>query len=159
MGEILSKAITIATRAHRDQVRKQSALPYIVHPLEVMNTLVQYGYWDQTLLSAAVLHDVIEDCHEIFQADIKFLSIDVYYTVLELTNSSSKEKTNLNLSRASRSAQLVKVADIKSNTRDSVSRKYLVGKLKQLDCLEKVINTVLWLDTYEQVDRMLYVSE
>lgn len=58
--ELVDRAIVFATRAHAGQVRKGTAKPYIVHPLEAMS-IVATMTEDQEMLAAAVLHDVVED--------------------------------------------------------------------------------------------------
>jgi len=67
----LTKAITFATQAHGEQRDKQGQ-PYIFHPLNVMLRVASgqsdgeqsegASQIDYELLSAAVLHDVLEDC-------------------------------------------------------------------------------------------------
>ncbi len=57
-GEMLSKAILIATLGHAGQFDK-GGNPYILHPLTVMHKLKSN---DEELQCIAVLHDVIEDC-------------------------------------------------------------------------------------------------
>ena len=57
-GEMLSKAILIATLAHEGQFDK-GGNPYILHPLTVLHKLKSTNEDEQV---AAVLHDVIEDC-------------------------------------------------------------------------------------------------
>lgn len=57
---ILEEAILFAVQAHSGAVRKGSTVPYILHPLEaaaIASTMTE----DQTVLAAAVLHDVVED--------------------------------------------------------------------------------------------------
>ncbi|MCC8182247.1 MAG: HD domain-containing protein [Clostridiales bacterium] len=57
---ILEEAVLFATQAHSGAVRKGSSVPYILHPLEaaaIAATITE----DQTVLAAAVLHDVVED--------------------------------------------------------------------------------------------------
>ena len=55
----LDHAITIATKAHSGQKRK-SGEPYIIHPLSVAATLIDWGMDIDTVL-AGVLHDTVED--------------------------------------------------------------------------------------------------
>lgn len=55
----LEHAIDIATKAHTGQKRK-SGEPYIIHPLSVAATLVDWGMDIDTVL-AGVLHDTVED--------------------------------------------------------------------------------------------------
>src|SRR5690349_238526 len=51
----IEKALQIAARAHEGQVDKEG-LPYILHPLRVMNAVT-----GQDARIVAILHDVIED--------------------------------------------------------------------------------------------------
>jgi (p)ppGpp synthase/HD superfamily hydrolase len=60
MVEVLNKIKKYADLAHGDQMRKYSPERYIVHPIRVMETCRAYTN-DITVLSAAVLHDVLED--------------------------------------------------------------------------------------------------
>ncbi len=54
--KMLGLAIEIAVAAHKGQVDK-GGLPYILHPLHLMNQLM----FDLELAIIAVLHDVVED--------------------------------------------------------------------------------------------------
>ena len=56
-------ALAFAARKHRDQRRKdRHASPYINHPIALANVLAnEGGISDVVVLSAAVLHDTIED--------------------------------------------------------------------------------------------------
>jgi GTP diphosphokinase / guanosine-3',5'-bis(diphosphate) 3'-diphosphatase len=62
-GELLSKAIHLATNAHHGQFDK-GGNPYILHVLTVMNLLENP---DEELQTIALLHDVIEDTKTTFQ--------------------------------------------------------------------------------------------
>jgi len=55
----LQKAYVFAARAHKGQVRR-SGEPYMSHPLEVANMLADMQL-DAVTLTAALLHDVLED--------------------------------------------------------------------------------------------------
>ncbi len=59
---ILDKAIIFATKAHSGTFRKVSKVPYIVHPLEAA-VIASSITTDEEIISAAVLHDVIEDTY------------------------------------------------------------------------------------------------
>lgn len=54
---MLTKAIIFAANAHDGQLDKVG-VPYILHPLAVMNAVSP----DPEAMQVAVLHDVIEDC-------------------------------------------------------------------------------------------------
>jgi guanosine-3',5'-bis(diphosphate) 3'-pyrophosphohydrolase len=60
---LLLKAIAFAAEKHRHQRRKDpEASPYINHPIDLANVLVQEGrVLDTTVLIAAILHDTLED--------------------------------------------------------------------------------------------------
>jgi len=56
----ISRAVSFAARAHKDEFRKGSSVPYIVHPLDVLSVLLKNGA-SEDLAIAGVLHDVLED--------------------------------------------------------------------------------------------------
>ena len=58
---MLNKAIQFAANAHAGQLRKGTRLPYILHPMEAA-VIVSSMTQDLELISAALLHDTIEDC-------------------------------------------------------------------------------------------------
>lgn len=57
---MINKAIAFATEAHKRGLRKGSKLPYILHPLET-GIIVSTMTTDETVIAAAILHDVLED--------------------------------------------------------------------------------------------------
>lgn len=60
MMEKVTKAIEFAARAHDGMVRKKDKTPYILHPLEasvIVGTMTE----NQDVISAALLHDTVED--------------------------------------------------------------------------------------------------
>ena len=58
---LIEQALIFAARAHAGQKRKSSEVPYIVHPVAVMLLLMEHGEHDPELLTAALLHDTVED--------------------------------------------------------------------------------------------------
>ena len=66
---MINRATEFATRAHEGQVRKGTKRPYIVHPVEVAD-IVSTMTQDEEIISAAVLHDTIEDTDVTYE-DIK----------------------------------------------------------------------------------------
>lgn len=58
---MLADAISFAADAHRHQHDKNGD-PYILHPLRVMQKVLDKGL-PQTYAVVAVLHDVVEDCN------------------------------------------------------------------------------------------------
>jgi GTP pyrophosphokinase len=55
------RALAYATKAHGDQVRKGTDVPYIIHPIAVSTIVFEYGGTEDQAI-AALLHDVVEDC-------------------------------------------------------------------------------------------------
>lgn len=56
-----TEALKFASFKHRFQRRKTEDIPYINHPIEVANYLTNAGIEDYEILSAAILHDTVED--------------------------------------------------------------------------------------------------
>lgn len=61
LSERLDAALAYARRAHGEQLRKGTRIPYIAHPLVVAGLVLAHG-GDEDQAIAALLHDVIEDC-------------------------------------------------------------------------------------------------
>lgn len=59
--EFVNAALIFAARAHANQRRKGTDVPYIVHPVGVMLELLHTGETDPEVLAAALLHDTVED--------------------------------------------------------------------------------------------------
>jgi (p)ppGpp synthase/HD superfamily hydrolase len=136
---MLNRALTFAARAHDRQTRKYTGDPYIVHPVEVMGLIIAHVrdpyYHREEVLSAAVLHDVVEDtpvslnrieCE--FGAEVrKYVEglTDVYVSGYEeegkrLNRAERKAKEAWRLSRESAAVQTIKCADLISNSRTIV---------------------------------------
>jgi (p)ppGpp synthase/HD superfamily hydrolase len=60
MTSTLERALRLAAVAHRDQVRKGSGVPYLVHPMAVALILDRAGF-DEEVVVAGLFHDLIED--------------------------------------------------------------------------------------------------
>lgn len=60
---LLNSAYYFAYNQHANapQNRRKTGDPYIIHPLEVAKILAEAGF-ESSLIAAAILHDVIEDC-------------------------------------------------------------------------------------------------
>lgn len=128
---MIDKAITFATRAHEGQLRKGTTRPFILHPLEV-GTIVASMTEDQEVISAAILHDTIEDCEGITEEIIrKEFSERVASLVAQESEDKSKtwmeRKTTTieKLKTAPWEIQIIGLADKLSNMRD-IDRDYPV---------------------------------
>ncbi len=59
-GAMIHKAIEFAVLKHATQKRKGTDIPYIVHPIEVMQILSENGCKEDVVI-AGLLHDTVED--------------------------------------------------------------------------------------------------
>ena len=59
-SEKLDAALRLAAAAHYEDMRKGSQIPYVMHPFHVGLILDRYGF-DEDLVIAGILHDVLED--------------------------------------------------------------------------------------------------
>lgn len=57
---LIHKAIIFAAVKHKNQKRKGTDIPYIVHPMEVMQILTENGCSEDVII-AGLLHDTLED--------------------------------------------------------------------------------------------------
>lgn len=130
MTDLLERSIAFAVEHHTGQLRKApegvAALPYIVHPLDVMSRLVRAGVSDQVTLAAAVLHDTVEDCGVTHEQLIDWFGPEVAAVVAEVTDPpgiSKRKAKDLQVQKAptmSARAKLVKLADKTANVADIV---------------------------------------
>ena len=60
MSDKIFTALCFATDAHTGQFRKATKIPYIVHPIDVMQRLIKCGA-SSDAVAAGVLHDTLED--------------------------------------------------------------------------------------------------
>ena len=56
----LDRALAVSATAHRNQERKGSRVPYIIHPVHVAILLMRHDFPEEVIV-AALLHDVVED--------------------------------------------------------------------------------------------------
>ena len=59
MSDNIFKAIEFAQLAHKGQYRKGTKLPYIIHPLGVMEILLRENASEEVVI-AGILHDTLE---------------------------------------------------------------------------------------------------
>lgn len=121
---VVNKALAYATEAHKGQVRKYTGEPYIVHPIEVMET-VRRVMDDPEVQAAALLHDVVEDTPVSIKDIEDVFGPRVAALVSDLTDVSKPEDGNRatrkeldrqHSAKASPDAQSVKLADLISNS-------------------------------------------
>lgn len=123
---MLLAAIHFSAKKHRTQRRKDmGASPYINHPIEVAALLANVaGVQDETILTAAILHDTVEDTQTSLADLESAFGAVVRNLVQEVTDDKSlpkAERKRLQVQHApqlSSSAKLIKIADKISNVRE-----------------------------------------
>jgi guanosine-3',5'-bis(diphosphate) 3'-pyrophosphohydrolase len=150
MGRFL-EAIVYAAKQHKGQMRKDGETPYINHPLEVAEVLWRVGeVRDEVLLTAAILHDTVEDTDST-EAELRSLFGDeVTDVVMEVTDNKllpKKVRKMLQVKQVaskSKRARQLKLADKYCNVHD-IQRKPPAKwgnqrKLEYLEWSEKVMD-------------------
>jgi GTP diphosphokinase / guanosine-3',5'-bis(diphosphate) 3'-diphosphatase len=124
------RALAFAAYKHRDQRRKdRAASPYINHPIALANVLVKEGgVTDVNVLSAALLHDTVEDTATKPKELRRAFGRKIASIVAEVTDDKRLPKArrkSLQVKHAahiSNEAKLVKLADKICNIRDVAKR-------------------------------------
>lgn len=144
-------AIGIAKRAHKDQKRKYTNEPYIVHPFAVSG-LVASVTEDDGMVVAAILHDVVEDSpigietiRGVFGERIAAIVSDL--TDVSIPSDGNRDKRKgldlAHTAQASPEAKTVKLADLIDNTKSicaydpNFARVYMREKARTLEVLKE----------------------
>ncbi len=147
----LLRAASFAADKHSNQRRKNvEASPYINHPLAVAECLAnEVGVTDVVLLSAALLHDTVEDTDTSLDELTACFGTTVSALVAEVTDDKSLPKARrkeLQVEHAphkSVAAKQLKIADkicnIRDLDRDSPAGWDLTRKVQYIDWAERVV--------------------
>jgi len=109
------KARQIATTAHERQYRHNGTTPYITHPEAVVGLLKSIGVTDDDILSAAWLHDTIEDCGLTVETLERELNPNIARIVQALTRNVERPEYKKRILAADFAVQIVKLADVVHN--------------------------------------------
>jgi guanosine-3',5'-bis(diphosphate) 3'-pyrophosphohydrolase len=152
------KALEFAAYRHRLQTRKgEGKTPYINHPIQVASLLANdAGEKDPVLISAAILHDVVEDTvdtkeekQELIARIGEIFGGEALSLVMEVTDDKSLEKQErkrlqvLHAPSLSERAKKLKIADKIMNVTDVTSNPPVWWSLRRtreyLEWSEKVV--------------------
>ena len=122
----LFDAAIFATTKHQGQLRKDNGhSPYVTHPLLVAQMLWQVGgITDTIILTAAILHDTLEDTKTTRTEMCENFGDEVLKIVLEVTDDKSLDKIErkrlqvVHAPHLSEAAKAIKLADKLVNCRD-----------------------------------------
>ncbi|MFF2445600.1 HD domain-containing protein [Neobacillus sp. NPDC058068] len=79
--DIIEKAIIFAAKAHKDQSRKSTDIPYVTHPFAV-GMLLQKAKCSDEVIAAGILHDTIEDTSTTYEDLIEHFGARIAKLVL-----------------------------------------------------------------------------
>lgn len=117
-AKLIEHAVMFATEAHAGQVDKQN-LPYILHPLRVMEKVRQVAGYDPELMAAAVLHDVTEDCNvtekQLAAYGFPERTVKVVHSVSKLIDQKENYITFVRRANQTLDSRVVKLADVQDN--------------------------------------------
>ncbi len=141
MSHLWQDAAAFAARAHRNQIRRDERTPYISHPVRVALTVaLKFGCMDETVIAAALLHDVLEDTTADYDDLLSRFGKEVADLVADLSKDGRKIEAvrerayDEQLRRAPPAARLIKLADVYDNLADATdeaSRRKLVERAER----------------------------
>ena len=141
--ELVSEAIAFAVKAHDGMRRKNSEVPYILHPMEAA-VIVGTMSDDQNLLAAAALHDVVEDAG----VTIEEIEEKFGHRVRELVESETEDKrADLPPTETWRIRKEESLADLKNTDDIAVLMVWLGDKLANMRSIYrefKVVGEAMW---------------
>jgi len=127
---LINNALIIAAKIHKDQTRKGTDIPYIVHPFEVALILQENGA-DEDMIAAGLLHDVLEDG----DLDLEFIKNEIRLKlndrVLQYVIGASEKLEN---------RKSTPWIDRKSHTLDYLKDKNTPREIKMISCADKLSN-------------------
>jgi len=163
---ILHRAISYAVQAHMGQDRKYSKIPYIAHPINVMQ-IVRSVTDDEAILTAAVLHDVVEDTSTTIEEIYSEFGDRVGNLVADLTDVSKPEDGNRayrktldreHTAAAHADAKTVKLADLIHNAESIIASdpNFAITFMREKEALLEVLkdgDAILWKRAQQTLQR------
>lgn len=152
----IEKVKYLATKLHGEQKRKYTGDPYVTHTFRVADIVKEHG-GDDSMIMAALLHDVLEDTdtdaqdlfHHLMSITDTSEAMEVIKLVKELTDvythedypdinrKGRKEMEAMRMGKISPKAQTIKYADLLDNSKDILKNdpkfaKVYIGEKEQI---------------------------
>lgn len=119
------KALDLATKGHQFQKRKLSELPYIVHPISVVDQLKKWGVEKDWAHTVAYIHDLLEDTSVSPDAIRKKFGPKILKSVQQLSHLDQNKTKDEWIEDLAKNAGdyiiLIKLSDRINNTRDFIT--------------------------------------
>jgi guanosine-3',5'-bis(diphosphate) 3'-pyrophosphohydrolase len=142
-GLLWQEAAAFAARAHRHHLRRDNLTPYVSHPVRVAMTVAcVFGFNDETILAAALLHDTLEDTRADYDDLLQRFGKKVADIVAVLSKDkrlveSAREKAyDEQLAAGPWQARLIKLADVYDNLQDCATAE---SRRKQLMRVQRAL--------------------
>lgn len=147
----IAKVYKFAENAHKNQKRKYTEEPYMVHPRNVALLVLEHCSWTYDMIYASLLHDVVEDTNKTIDDIQKYFGNEVARIVDALTDTPNNIERNRDkrkqidrdrLSRGDYKIQSIKLADLIDNSESIIkydknfAKVYIKEKNLLLDVLE-----------------------
>lgn len=87
----INLALKVASKAHRNQTRKGTDIPYISHPVAVAMIVSEYTT-DENTVVACILHDILEDVEPAVYSEAD-MGNDFGDDIVEIVKGVSEDKT------------------------------------------------------------------
>lgn len=140
------KAIEFASKKHKGQVRENTGIPYITHPVIVMELIMKYkgdSKHIEELKCSALLHDTLEDTECTYVELERNFGPMVASIVMELTNDDDMIKSigkleyhKVKLVNMSNYAFIIKLVDRLANMMDKPRINSVKNTLKLMSYLK-----------------------
>ena len=118
MNDLEEKARKFAEHEHEGQLRNDGVTPYIKHPEGVVEILREYFHVeDDDVLSAAWLHDVVEDCGIAIETIRDEFGGSIAWMVYVMTRNVDREEYKKRILGSLPEIQKIKLADFCHNCR------------------------------------------
>lgn len=130
------EAMAFAAHAHAFQLRDDVGDAYVVHLAEVAASCARHEPFDPVLVTAALLHDTVEDTPVTEDALRGIFGDEVTDIVMEVTDppglkgKARRERQVTHMATASVRAKLIKIADKTSNVAELADHPKGIGKIK-----------------------------
>lgn len=141
----LLRALTFTAQKHKGQVRRDSNLPYVIHPIIVSHIITKYkpnSKHLEDLQIAALFHDNIEDTDCSYEEIKKEFGQLVASLVMELTSDPEQikimgknEYLKYKMLKMTKYSLIIKLADRYSNVLDNPKPQYVEDTIQLMDFL------------------------
>lgn len=140
LSERYDAALKFAADAHRPQLRKNGAVPYLSHLLRVSGLTFDYGASEDVAI-AALLHDVVEDCGGIptLERVREAFGETVSRIVLDVSDSTASDSTRKAPWRERKEAYLERLKDVDPDA-------LLVAACDKLDNVTSLLRSLRLVD-------------